>query len=219
MGPQVLELSYDGPSPTVSRSVLQSLIRQLGVGSRFGDTIGKTASEYYRTQIASATSTWVSNQGSLATYAVSHPGSTAANDPTFRALALEVRLAQAQRASVQSESNTANAEASSGGDATMQVIDPPSLPEAPATGLGSKLMGVFGGLFAGAMVSVLALLALTPRAPIPWDAEVPLFARLAARDKIQRYIGGRPARQAAVRAASPRRALPRRDLPSRQSHV
>jgi hypothetical protein len=210
VGPQVLELIYDGPSPVVSRSVLQSLVRQIGVaGSAFGDSIGKTAAAYYRRKLAAATSEAAGNQGALDLYARTHPQSNSENDATYRALATEVGLAKEQLTSVQSDNSQAATEAqSSDANALMKVVDPPTLPTGPVTGLVSKLMGVVGGAFAGAVMSLLALIALTPRARRRWDAEVPLFARLAAWDATGGRARGRSAGSGAIRAARPRSEPP-----------
>ncbi len=214
-GPQVLQLSYDGPSAAVSRSVLQSVIKQMGAaGSAFGDTLGKTASSFYNTQLTAAQTELVGNEGSLASYAREHPGANSANDATYRALANEVQLAESQEASVSAASNQANTEASSNaGSATIRVIDRPSLPAAPTTGLTSKLTGVIGGAFAGLVVSLVALVLLTPRGNTRWDADVPAFVRLAAWDRTRRRI--RP-------PAGPRETQaprPRHDAPPREEGV
>jgi hypothetical protein len=189
-GPQVLQLSYDGPSAAVSRSVLQSVIKQMGAaGSAFGDTLGKTASSFYSSQLTTAQTELVGNEGSLASYARKHPGANAGNDATYRALANEVQLAESHEASVAAASNQANTEASSGGgSATIKVIDQPSLPAGPTTGLTAKLTGVIGGAFAGLVVSLVALILLTPRSNTRWDADVPAFLRLAAWDRTRRRI-------------------------------
>jgi hypothetical protein len=183
-GPQVLKLSYDGPSPAVSQRVVQSLIKQLGAaGSAFGDGIGKTASTLYRHKLAVANSLVASNQGSLAAYVRGHPQANASNDATFRALASEVKLAEGQRGSIQAASSQANAEAKdNGGSATLQMLDAPSLPRAQVTGLASRVSGLLSGAFAGLVLSLFTLIVLTPRPPTRWDAEVPFFARIAAWD-------------------------------------
>ena len=184
-GPQVLKLAYDGPSPTVSRSVLQSLIKELGAASAaFGNNIGKTASAYYQQRLAEARSLAAGNQGSLEAYERAHPRATASNDTTFAALAAEARLANAQRGTAEAASKQADTEAqSNNANATVKVIDPPTLPTAAVGTVAAKAEGVLGGAFAGFVITVLALIALTPRAPIRWDAEVPFFARLAAWDR------------------------------------
>lgn len=209
-GPQVLQLSYDGPSPAVSRSVLQSLIKQMGAaGSEFGDTLGKTASSFYNNQLTAAQTELVGNEGSLASYARKHPGANAGNDATYRALATEVRLAEQQEASVAAASSQANTEASSNaGSATIRVIDAPSLAAGPMTGMASKLTGVIGGAFAGLIVSLVALVLLTPRGKMHWDGDVPAFVRLAAWDRSRRRRRGPAAGPRAQQAPRPRRDLP-----------
>ena len=211
-GPQVLQLSYDGPSPAVSQSVLRSLIKHIGgAGAAFGDTLGKTASSFYDNQLTSASTVLAGNEGSLSAYATKHPGANAGNDATYRALANEVRLAQQQEASAASASNQANAEASSDGSATIKMIDQPSLPTGPVTGLRAKLQGVIGGAFAGLVVSLVALIMLIPRGQIRWDADVPAFVHLAAWDR----KGSRRRRPSAGPRAA-RAPRPESDLPSGQ---
>lgn len=205
-GPQVLELSYDGPSPAVSRSVLESLIKELGAAhTAFGQNIGKTASTYYQQKLAVATSLAAGNQGSLSAYQRAHPDATAENDSTLAALADESRLANAKRADVAAANQQAETEAqSNNANATVKAIDPPTLPAAPVSDLPSKAEGLLGGIFAGLVVSLLALIGLTPRAPIRWDAEVPFFARLAAWDR----SGRRRRTPSAARAARAGQQLP-----------
>jgi hypothetical protein len=213
VGPQVLKLNYDGPSPAVSRSALRSLIRQIGVaGSTFGEGIGKSASASLRHKLTAANALVAGNQGSLAAYVRSHPTANANDNATYRALAAEVRLAQAQRSAILAASRQANTEAqSNAGSATMKVLDSPSLPRGPATGLASKLKGVLGGAFAGLVLSLLALIVLTPRPPIRWDAEVPLFARIVAWDH-----GSRRRRVPSARAARGRAARPQPEMHPQQ---
>ncbi len=214
LGPQVLKLSYTGASPNTARVVLESLIRELGVaGTAFGESIGKTVSAYYRHDLIAANSIVAGNRGSLATYSHAHPKANSQNDGTFRTLASQLQLAQSQLASVQAESQQADAEARhNGGSATLATLDPPSLPRSAVAGLGTKLMGIVGGALAGAIVSLLALLASTPRPPTRWDDDVPFFARLAAWDKRGWRVRSRSARSPAVHPAARRPELhPRRE--------
>lgn len=203
-GPQILRLSYAGASPAVARSVLQSVIRQSGAGAMFGESIAKTASSFFRSRLESAASLLSGNQQALARYTRAHPRATTASDATVRALSNEVRLAQNQLASIQAASQQANTEAQvNGGAATLKVIDSPSLPSGPVKGLSTQLMGLVAGAFAGLVMSLLSLYALTPRAPLRWDAEMPLFARMTALDLTGRYARARTqARRRATRQAA-----------------
>jgi hypothetical protein len=204
-GPQVLQLSYDGLSPVAARTILESLIKQLGAaGADFGDGIGKTASTLYRHKLTAAKSVLAGNQGALTAYASSHPWANVGNDATYRELTTEVQLAQTQLAAVQAASSAANVEAEDkDGSATLEVLDQPSLPVSPTTGMASRLSGFISGAFAGIMLSLLALLLITPRPPIRWDAEVPVFARIAAWDRRGRRRRS-PARSPALGAPRPR---------------
>jgi hypothetical protein len=178
-------------------------------GSAFGDTLGKTASSFYETQLTAAQTELAGNEGSLSTYIRQHPGANAANDATYRALANEVRLAQQQEASVAAASSEADTEAASNeGSATIKVIDQPSLPGGSMTGISSKLMGVAGGAFAGLVISLVALILMSPRGQMRWDAEVPAFTRLAAWDRTRRRRRRPAAGSAAARTPRPRTELP-----------
>jgi hypothetical protein len=70
---------------------------------------------------------------------------------------------------------------------------------------------VLGGAFAGLVLSLLALIVLTPRPPIRWDAEVPLFARIVAWDH-----GSRRRRVPSGRAARGRAARPQPEMHPQQ---
>jgi hypothetical protein len=205
-GPQVLLLSYDGLSPLAARTVLESLISQLGAaGADFGDGIGKTASTLYRHKLTAAKAALAGNQGALSAYASSHPWANAGNSATYRALAGEVQLAQTQLTAIQTASGQANEEAADkDGSATLEVLDRPSLPTDPTTGMAARVSGFISGAFAGFMLSLLALIIITPRPPIRWDAEVPVFKRIAAWDRRGRRRRRSPARSAALGAPRPR---------------
>jgi hypothetical protein len=58
------------------------------------------------------------------------------------------------------------------------------------------------------VMSLLVLIALTPRTGMRWDAEVPLFARLAAWDSTGRQGPGASARPGPNRAARPQPHMP-----------
>jgi uncharacterized protein involved in exopolysaccharide biosynthesis len=172
-GPQVLHLSFTGPTPAVARSVLASLISHL-LSSNLspGQTFNKTATAFYQRKLSAAMWAVENNRASLADYARDHAKATSINDPTYAALATEVRLADTDLAALQSAAAGNNS-----GGATIEVIDHPSLPDGPESGFSAHLAGVVGGAFAGLVLSLLALIFLTPRPSVPWDSDAPLFGR------------------------------------------
>jgi hypothetical protein len=182
-GPQVLLLSYVGPSPAVAQSVLRSVVVELGK-PRFNlqDNIGKAASWLYSHRLSAVAAALANTRAALADYARSHPRANSANDPAYAALAREVVVADTLLESVQVASNAAagmNVSAPQGAGATLSVVDPPSLPRAQVAGLGSKISGAVAGTFAGLIVSLLVLILVTPRAASPWDADLSFVERLS----------------------------------------
>jgi hypothetical protein len=178
-GPQVLLLSYEGPSPAVAQSVVRAVVKELATSAfSTGDTIGKTAAAFYQRKVSSATWAVSNTRAALATYARNHLNATSANDPTYAALAAQVQVANANLASIETVSAEAETEATGSAQATMAVIDRPSLPAGPVTGLGSQISGVLAGAFAGLVLSLLTLIILTPRPAMRWDAEMPFFDKL-----------------------------------------
>jgi hypothetical protein len=182
-GPQVLTLRYDGPSPMVARSVLRSLLHQLGTAdTKFGASIGTVAATYYGRKLQSATDLAQNNRGALSMYLRNHPGA-GPSDPAYTALAAEVRTAAARLATVRLDSAESQTEADGPAGATMAVIDPPSASLYPVGGSSTKILGVIAGAFAGLVISITALLLLgRPLSTRRWDAEMPSFERLAWED-------------------------------------
>jgi hypothetical protein len=207
-GPQVLEVSYEGPSPTVARDVVRSLLSELGkAASRFGPSIGQAASSYYRKRLASAMQVADNTRNALRSFEQSN-GSGAIGSPTYTSLVAEEQTAAAQLAAVKLNSSQAAVEAESNdgaNNATISVIDGPSLPRSPTSGMFRRVLGLFAGGFAGLVLSIAALMLLrAPSATRDWDAEMPTFERLAWAD------GRSAARQAAEsRPADPRPGAPR----------
>jgi uncharacterized protein involved in exopolysaccharide biosynthesis len=181
-GPQILNISYDGPSPAVAQSVVRSLLIQLSkAGAKYGPTIGQAADSYYRKRLQSAMSVAENNQDALQAYVRSHPGA-GPGDANYTALAAEARTASARLATVKLNSSQASVEDASnnGAAATTSVLDPASISYAPTHGMFTGVLGVVAGAFAGFVLSMAALMLLhAPPATRRWDAEMPTFERLA----------------------------------------
>jgi uncharacterized protein involved in exopolysaccharide biosynthesis len=182
-GPQVLNISYDGPSPAVAQSVVRSLLVQLRkTGNKYGATIGQAADSYYRKRLQSAMSLAENNQDALSAYEHSHPGA-GSGDADYTALAAEARTSAARLATLKLNSSQASIEKSSGNGAsaaTLSVLDAPSISGTPTSGMFMHVLGVFAGGFAGLVLSFAALMLLhAPPETRRWDAEMPRFERLA----------------------------------------
>jgi hypothetical protein len=173
-GPQVLKVTYIGPSPAVAQSVLGSLITHMqGETSQYGQDFGKTAEAIYRSKLRAAQGVLANAKDSADQYQSDHPTATANSDPIYAALYRAVKSANTQLALAASGAESAAGATASGGQAPLiRLIDPPSLPAGPVAGTGHNVTGLFAGLFAGILASILGLFWLTPGDPRPWDAEL-----------------------------------------------
>jgi hypothetical protein len=202
-GPQVLRVSFTGPTPAVAQSVLGSVITHMqGETSRYGQDFGKTAEALYRTKLQAAQGVLANAKASLAQYESAHQSAVAGTDQIDSALAREVKSATTQLALATSGvDEAAGATASGAQESLIRVIDPPSLPAGQVTGFVERLLGVFGGLFAGVLIAGLGLVWLTPGSGRAWDAE--LSEKWLAATYTARPRAVRPTRQAARRGSSP----------------
>ncbi|HEX3617948.1 MAG TPA: hypothetical protein VHU61_15510 [Solirubrobacteraceae bacterium] len=196
-GPQVLNISYDGPSPTVAQSVVRSLLKQLRkAGNKYSATIGQAADSYYHKRLQSAMSLAENNQDALSAYEHTHPGA-GQGDADYTALAAEARTSAARLATLKLNSNQASVEESSGNGAsaaTTSVLDAASLSDTPTSGMFMHVLGVFAGGFVGLVLSVAALMLLhAPPETRRWDAEMPRLERLAwSEEPLPRPINEQP---------------------------
>jgi len=186
VGPQVLMLEYDGPSPVVAQSVLRSLLAELRLASsKFGRSIGQAADSYYRRRLASATEVAQNTRAALSSYVRQHP-SVGPEDPTYTQLSAEAQTAEARLATVKLNSSQAAVEDNSGNSAdsaTTLVLDPPSVSNTPTQGMSTQVTGVIAGAFGGIVLGLAALLLMAaPPRTRRWDAEMPRFERLAWSD-------------------------------------
>jgi uncharacterized protein involved in exopolysaccharide biosynthesis len=165
-GPQVLEISYPGPTPAVAQSTLEAIVTALQRDSvRYTAQHNQAAAAYYKTQVAAATKAVVAARDQASQYLSTHPSATAA-DPNLSALTAAEQAASAQL--TQATANL-NAAASATGTGSVQVVDPATLPLGPTSGKSKELAGILGGLLAGALISFLGTVALTRDKSGPWQ--------------------------------------------------
>jgi uncharacterized protein involved in exopolysaccharide biosynthesis len=170
-GPQVLQVSYQAGTPEVAAGTLQALITELDkTQSRFAEERSKATSEYNRTQVDAANRALQDARTQLGDYEREHPGA-GSSDPRFVALQRTVRTATRDLARLTTQLNQGSivqADPTSGvrtASAGFTVMDAPKPPTGPVSGKKKLVMALFGGLFAGALLSFLALIALTPSRP------------------------------------------------------
>ena len=196
-GPQVLRLSYTGPSPATAQSVLGSLIHQMqSPTSQFGEDFGKAAASVYQGNLLAATTAAATARVQVAAYSHAHRSATVQNDPIYGALVKAAGLATAQLAAASSGYAPGSQE-----EGLVRVIDPPSLPAGPVLGTAQSVLGVIGGIFAGLLVSALAVIAMTPGGTDRWDADVPIVGRRVVPVLPVQRASAAAAPAAAVRAA------------------
>jgi uncharacterized protein involved in exopolysaccharide biosynthesis len=159
LGPHVLRVNYDGPTPEVSYGTLRALISQY---EKQRDELRADALDSYRASVAAASTALTSARTKIQAYMREHPGASA-SDPQVVAMQHAERNALDQvAAATQGLTDAANTSLDSTGT-TLRVVDKPEIPTAAYSRHKKLLFGLFAGLFVGALVSLLAIYALTKR--------------------------------------------------------
>jgi uncharacterized protein involved in exopolysaccharide biosynthesis len=173
-GPQVLQISYTGGSPAVARSTLQAIVTGLERDSAdLGRRHNEVAVDYYRSQVQAASKTLSSLHDQIAAYARSHRKRGAA-DQNLAALQTAEGAANTQLNEANASLSQAAGAAQAGSDGSaVHVLDAPTVPVGPTSGMKRRIMAIVGGLFAGLVISFLAVVVLTPTRRDPWEDEQP----------------------------------------------
>jgi uncharacterized protein involved in exopolysaccharide biosynthesis len=150
-GPQVLQVTYQGPTPTVAAGTLRALLNQFSAErSRLEAARNRSLVAFYGDQVRSA------RRALVAAQTTGTPGA--------------VRLANAEYGRAQRRLHRAASTAGAGtAHLGLAVIDPPRVPAGPVAGHKKTVMAMIGGLFVGALISFLGVVALTPSRPGDWD--------------------------------------------------
>jgi hypothetical protein len=174
-GPQVLQVSYKGATPAVAAGTLSSLLVQVDQqGARLARLRGRGALAYYKAQVDAASRAGVSARQQVAAYINQH--GDAPSDPTLNALKLAERSAGTRLAQATVRLNQASSglQTPAGAASQVAVVDPPTVPTHPASGRINAVLALLAGLFAGALIGLLGIVALTPGRPDASDVrEVP----------------------------------------------
>jgi hypothetical protein len=198
-GPQVLQLSFVGPTPAVAEGTLGSLMTQLQSSTaQYAHDFSQTSQSYYQDQVNTAHEAVTKATDAATGYQRSHPKSTTQNDQNYAALVAAVTSATTQLASATSSLNQAQGQ-SQGGSAgtTVRVLDTPSTPTGPVSGKKKALIEIIGAMIAGLLLSVLAIVAITPGGADRADADI-----------LSGDLPGMPMREVPVRRTPPARQLP-----------
>jgi hypothetical protein len=159
-GPQVLQLSYIGPSPTMAHAVVQSVITQLQTFShRWARDFADAAVAYYKTQVATAAHALTKARQDRSE--TPNIGNSALNSATAALNSNNSALSQAQ---VQASSNN--------GFATVEVLDQPSINPTPLKGLKQVVETAFAAAAAMLLLSAIVIVIRTPGGEDKWDEEM-----------------------------------------------
>ena len=163
-GPQVLQITYRGPTPAVAQNTLSVLVQKLQQqGSQLTKQRNQQVAAYYKAQVQTASQAVAAARAQAAAYIAQHQGA-AAGDPNLAAIQNAQGTASTQLTESTGKLNEAmsNAQDSGGAGGMIHVLDSPTAPAGPVTGKTKELLGIFGGLFAGLLITALGIVALTP---------------------------------------------------------
>jgi uncharacterized protein involved in exopolysaccharide biosynthesis len=160
-GPQVLQISYNGPTPDVAKDTLRAIVAQLQQdGKRLSQESGADAVTYARNQVQTAMQAVAAARDRVNVYRSQHP-SAGTNDPALAALSGGEQSAAQQLTQAQSTLSVATAAAQGAGSFFVRVLDSPTSPTGPLAGKRKAMIGIGGGLMAGVLISFLGMVALT----------------------------------------------------------
>ncbi len=173
----MLQISYIGGSPVIARSTLQAIVTGLERDSaNLSRRHNEVAVDYYRSQVQAASKTLSSLHDQIAAYERAHRGRGAA-DQNLAALQTAEGAANTQLNEANASLSQAAGAAQAGSDGSaVHVLDSPTVPVGPTSGMKRRVMAILGGLFAGLVISFLAVVVLTPTRRDPWEDEPPATA-------------------------------------------
>jgi len=157
LGPHVLKISYDGPTPTVSYETLRALVKEF---EKQRGALRADALTAYKDAVAAASKALTDARSDVATYIREHP-STSQSDPQMAALIHAERNALDQLSgATEGLRQTATAGLGSS-QVSLRVVDQPEVPTGPYGRHKRFALAIFAGLFVGALISFLGIFALT----------------------------------------------------------
>jgi uncharacterized protein involved in exopolysaccharide biosynthesis len=165
-GPQVLHVTFRAGSAAVAAGTLKALLDEVNTRlSAFAQQRSRTSVAVAQAAVQSASKAVAESRQRVDAYRQSHPG-VGSGDPEFVALVKAERAAGKDLIRVTARLNAvASGRADAAAGDSFTILDAPRAAPGPVSGKKKLIMAVIGGLFAGALISALALLALTPSRP------------------------------------------------------
>jgi len=163
-GPQVLAVTLTAPTAEVALGTMRALIAAFNQQrTSFNLQRAQATVAYYRNQAKVAGDTLRSTEADIQSFTSANPnvdgnGQTS-QDAQLRTLLQAERIARSRYNAATRATNQAalSFTAAKTDHSSFKVLDPPALPTGPVSGKKKQLMAVIGGLFAGALISFLAL--------------------------------------------------------------
>jgi uncharacterized protein involved in exopolysaccharide biosynthesis len=172
-GAQILKITYSGSSPVMARSVLGGIVEQLrNYNNGLTAQHDQAAVAYDNEQVRSARAALQTARSNVNAYMAQHPNA-GQSDPNLMSLTSAETNASTQLG----QANTALSQTTAARDAggwTIQVVDPPGAAISGALGKKKLLELILAGAFGGLLVSLLAVVALTPAKKEAWEDELPV---------------------------------------------
>ena len=173
-GPQVLQIDYKGPTPAVAAGTLSALVQEYDKERfRLDADRAQATKAYWKSQVDAASKTVGDANRNLQGYLAAHVG-VPPSDPELKALRRAAKDAAKQLAGATTRYTQARfAVPPPRPDAgALEVLDTPKVPKGPVSGHKNVALAFVGGLFGGALISLLGLVALTPGRSDTWSAPV-----------------------------------------------
>ena len=172
-GAQVLKVTYTGQSAAMAESVLGGIVEQLrnyndGLSARHD----QAAVTYDKEQVNAAETALATARSNVNAYMAQHTNA-GQSDPNLQSLT----TAETNASTQVGQANTALAQVTSPASRipwTIQVVDQPGPAISAALGKKKLLELILAGAFAGLLVSILAVVALTPAKKEMWEDELPI---------------------------------------------
>jgi uncharacterized protein involved in exopolysaccharide biosynthesis len=157
LGPHVLKISYDGPTAQISYGTLTALVKEF---EKQRNALRTDALNSYRDAVAAASKALRDARTEIASYVREHPD-TSSSDPQMQALVHAERNALDQLSGATQGLNQSANTALGSSQATLRVVDPPEVPTSAYSTHKKLAFSIFAGLFVGALISILGIVALT----------------------------------------------------------
>jgi uncharacterized protein involved in exopolysaccharide biosynthesis len=168
VGPQVVSTSFDYPDRKVAAATVQAIIDQLALTlTDMRRSRAQAAADFYKQRVETQAAEVTAADNALSEYLQAHPAQRAPGaTPTPTQLSLQqsddvVRQRYQDMLRRYDLAQADLAQASTAGAAGFDVVDPPTVPYRAKGFTKALALAGLGGLFAGILLSLFALMALT----------------------------------------------------------